>query len=182
MKRFLKSERGDTLIEVTMALAIIAMVLLSATLITTKAFRLGQTARERTILVEAAQVQVEALRSFRDNHTWTEFLGGGTISGVNYNGALNGSAGGPVACKASATCFHMASRTFSASAKEYVPTGGSSAGPVPTSYIEIAVTPSPGTPPASVDVVVSYGYQELGGNTQNVGHIKTTLTNIDFKP
>jgi prepilin-type N-terminal cleavage/methylation domain-containing protein len=182
MKKILTSQRGDTLIEVTMALAILAVVLLSATLITTRAFRLGQTARERTMVAEAAQVQAEALRSFRDNRTWTEFLNGGSIGGVSYNGVLNGDAAVPVGCKSTATCFHMAPKALGPGASEYVPTGGAVGGSVPTSYIEIAVTPNGFSPPTSVDVVVSYGFVELGGTTQNLGHIKTTLTNIGLKP
>lgn len=164
-----------------MALAILAVVLLSATLITTRAFRLGQTARERTVVVEAAQQQAEALRSFRDNHTWAEFLNGGSMSGVGYNGVLNGNGSSP-ACRITATCLRMAPRAFGPSASEFVPMGGSMAGPVPTSYIEIAVTPGVGSPPGSVDVIVSYGFQELGGTIQNTGHIKTTLTNIGLRP
>jgi len=163
-----------------MALAILAVVLLSSTLITTRAFRLGQTARERTILADAAQVQQEALRSFRDNHTWNEFLNGGMIGGVPYRGVLT--ANGPGGCVFAPICQHAASTVFGPGLQEYVPVAGSTTGPVPTSYIEIEVTPIPVANPTSVDVVLSYGFQPLGGGPQNVGHIKTTLTNIGLKP
>src|SRR6266702_3861781 len=107
----LKSQRGDTLIEVTFALAILGTVLLGSTAIAAAAFRTGQTARERTQVAEVAQQQMEALRSFRDNHTWAEFEGGsscgsaGGYCGVNqvlttncsYNPALR--------------CFHMVQTT-----------------------------------------------------------------------
>ncbi len=182
MKKILVSQRGDTLIEVTIALAILAVVLLSATVVTTRAFRLGQTARERTEISEAAQVQAEALRSFRDNHTWAEFLNGGSIAGVAYNGVLNGNAGGPVACKVVSPCMHMAPKTFSPTQSEYIPTGGAVVGVVSTSYIEITAVPTTPAPVKSVDVTISYGFTEIGGTVQTTGHIKTTLTDIGLKP
>jgi len=77
---------------------------------------------------------------------------------------------------------HAASTVFGPGLQEYVPVAGSTTGPVPTSYIEIEVTPIPVANPTSVDVVLSYGFQPLGGGPQNVGHIKTTLTNIGLKP
>src|SRR5258708_5637730 len=157
MKRWTESERGDTLIEVTMALAILAVVLMSATLITTRAFRLGQTARERTVVAHAAQAQAEALRRFRDNPTCAEVFNGGTIGGVSFNGVLNGSAAGPIACKTS-PCLHMETKVFGPGLTEYVPTGGAMNGSVPTSFIETAVTPNPGSPTTSVDVTLSYGF------------------------
>src|ERR1039458_6429789 len=77
LRRILGREHGDTLIEVTIALSILSFVLLGSTALAVTAFRMGQTARERTQVAEVAQEQMEALRSFRDNHTWAEFQGGG---------------------------------------------------------------------------------------------------------
>src|SRR4051812_29097292 len=71
-----RREAGDTLIEVTIALSILATVLISSTVIATKAFRTGQSARERTTLAMASQGQMEDLRAFRDNNTWDHFLAG----------------------------------------------------------------------------------------------------------
>lgn len=76
------SERGDTLVEVTFALAIMSSVIIGATYVATQAFRLGMTARERTQLVNIAIEQSEALRSFRDNNAWTTFLGYPGVTGV----------------------------------------------------------------------------------------------------
>src|SRR4051812_27354890 len=76
-------EAGDTLIEVTIALTILSVVLSSAVVIATRATRLGVTAQERTSISDEAQGQMEALRGFRDNHTWKEFLDG---SGSSYKG------------------------------------------------------------------------------------------------
>src|SRR5258706_11996440 len=72
----LARESGDTLIEVTFALAILGFVILSCSVLMTAAFRTGQTARERTQVAEVAQQQLEALHSFRDNHDWAQFKTG----------------------------------------------------------------------------------------------------------
>jgi prepilin-type N-terminal cleavage/methylation domain-containing protein len=176
--KLLTSQRGDTLIEVTMALAILSVVLLTSTIVTTRAFRLGQTARERTMIADDAQAQIEALRSFRDNHTWNEFLNGGTIGTSAFNGVLNAAAVGPRACSLSASCFYLALTTFGPGETEFVPSGGSTTGTVPTSYMEVTVTPNVPVAPTSVDIDLSYGFTELGDQTQAIGHIKTTLTDL----
>ena len=160
-----------------MALAILSIVLLSSTVVTTQAFRLGQTARERTVIADDAQSQVEALRSFRDNHTWDEFLNGGWIGAARFSGVINGA--GPGGCRFSSPCFFMKLRSFGPVIAEYLPAPGSTIGTVPTSYMEISVTP---ITPTKVDVILSYGFTELGGQTQATGHIKTTLTDIGLKP
>ncbi len=169
------NQRGDTLIEVTIALTILSMVLTGSTVVATRAFSQGQTAKERTVISTAAQAQMEALRAFRDNHSWDQFLHGST-AGTPYSGVL-GSFVGPT-CQATTPCLHMAVPGGGPGAM--LPAGGSMTGEVPTSWIEISVTPDASTPPQSVDVVVSYGFDNLGGGATNVGHIKTTLTNVAF--
>jgi prepilin-type N-terminal cleavage/methylation domain-containing protein len=173
------SQRGDTLIEVTIALAILAMVLAGSTAVAVKAFQVGQTGRERTAIVEAAQAQMEAVRSFRDGHTWDEFLNGSPTP-PSYNGVLSNLAGG-ITCnvKATLTCLHMVPIT-NASGTEYQPASGGMLGSVPTSFIEIAVVPELGSPTEIVDVTVSYGFISLGGSRTNTGHITTQLTNVQF--
>ena len=64
------NQRGDTLVEVTIALAILVMVLLSSFNLASYAFRLGEQAKERTQASQLAQEQAEALRNYRDNHPW----------------------------------------------------------------------------------------------------------------
>jgi Tfp pilus assembly protein PilV len=65
-----QNQRGDTLVEVTIALAILVMVLLSSFNLASYAFRLGEQAKERTQASQLAQEQAEALRNYRDNHPW----------------------------------------------------------------------------------------------------------------
>jgi prepilin-type N-terminal cleavage/methylation domain-containing protein len=66
-------QRGDTLIEVTIALAIIGMVITGAFVLSDKALQLGLTARERSQMVSTAQEQAEALISYRDSNNWPTF-------------------------------------------------------------------------------------------------------------
>lgn len=170
-----RRERGDTLVEVTLALAILSSVLLGSMAIATRAFSISRTAQERTHVANEAQAQMETLRAFRDNHTWDEFLNG---KSGQYYGILGASTTScvPAPELVDGKCFHMRAATVGAH-QEFVPSGGSTVGSVPTSFIEITVSPGVGTPPEQVDIDISYGFQTSGGVSSNVGHLKTRLTN-----
>ena len=71
-------QRGDTLIEIIMATAILTFVLISSYAVASRATRLGQEARERSVAANVAQEQIEALRNYRDNSTdWGNSTGPG---------------------------------------------------------------------------------------------------------
>jgi type II secretory pathway pseudopilin PulG len=74
-------QRGDTLVEVTIAIAIISSVIGSIIYISGAAFRLGETARQRTEAASLLQQEAELIRNERDNDIvtltssgWTTFL------------------------------------------------------------------------------------------------------------
>jgi hypothetical protein len=141
-----------------------------------KAFIVGATARERTVIVNDAQGHMEELRAFRDNRPWDKFLYG--VSGT-YAGVLNAGAGSPD-CVVRSPCFHMA-LPGGPSPTEHLPAGDHTGGSVPTSYIEIYAEPEPGPgTPQYVDFTLSYGFDGIGGSVKNVGHIQTRLTNLRF--
>lgn len=73
MIKFFRQQKGDTLIEVVIATVIIGVILFSAYSLSTKAFQLGQSSKERSQATQVLQEQAEALRSLRDSETWTEF-------------------------------------------------------------------------------------------------------------
>lgn len=73
MTKLLSRQKGDTLIEVVIATVIIGVILFSAYTLSTKAFQLGQSAKERSQATQVLQEQAEALRSLRDSGTWTNF-------------------------------------------------------------------------------------------------------------
>jgi Tfp pilus assembly protein PilV len=169
--------RGDTLIEVTLALAILGFVLLSATAIGATAFRTGQTARERTQVAGAAQEQLEALRSFRDNHSWAEFRTGksGAFQGIDQ--VLG------AACQWDATkhCFHMVLANTTAGTTEWVPQSGATTANVPTSVIEIS-TSTTAASQCGYDFLLHYQFQPLGGGTNATNQIATRLVNLKYDP
>lgn len=68
------NQRGDTLIEVVIATVIIGTILFSAYTLSTKAFQVGQSAKERTQAAELLQRQAEGIRALRDNSaSWDAF-------------------------------------------------------------------------------------------------------------
>jgi prepilin-type N-terminal cleavage/methylation domain-containing protein len=172
-------ERGDTLIEVTIALAILSFVLLGSTAIASTAFRTGQTARERTIVSEAAQGQMEALRTFRDNHTWAEFRYG---SGATFQG-IEDMATTPCQYNATRRCFHMVLGNAGLGTTDWVPATGSTSASVPTSVIEIS-TSTPGSQRGcGYDFELHYSFTPLGGSTNSArNQIVTRLANLKYDP
>ena len=123
--RTVRNDRGDTLVEVTIALAILASVLTAAYVVSNRAYILGQQSRERSELVNEAQQQAEALKVFRDTHRWFEFENGGTLSGIYYPGIKTRFSSGDCdpGTPGNQTCFHIERRTFGASS-QWVPIVG----------------------------------------------------------
>jgi len=68
------TNRGDTLIEVALALAILSVVLAAAYAVTGKAAQLGQSAKERSEAVALAQQQAEIIEAYalRDWDSFSE--------------------------------------------------------------------------------------------------------------
>jgi len=165
-------EDGDTLIEVTFALAILGFVILSCTALMTSAFKTGQTARERTAVSEVAQEQLEALRSFRDNHSWNEFQNG---NGVTYSGI-----------SAIVSGFHMELKNTGLG-NEWVPivgplvSGGASPLQVPTASMVISTTGG-ATSACGYNFLLNYNFAPIGSADPNGAHgqIKSELVNLKY--
>lgn len=66
------NERGETLVEVVMALGVLSLVLVSSYALATGTFRLGRGAGQRTQAVNYLQQQAEALRSYRNSTNWDD--------------------------------------------------------------------------------------------------------------
>lgn len=173
------NSRGDTLVEVTFALAILGAVLIGATAVATTAFRTGQTAKERTQVAIAAQGQMEALRSFRDNHTWSEFRAGSSPSYLGVDTAIGG------VCS-TGPCFHMELTTLPGTT-EWVPKPGPAVAPgpaaanVPGSSMEIYKAALGSDARCAYDFVLKYQFSQLGGGTAS-NRIATKLVNLRFDP
>lgn len=69
----LRSQTGDTLVEVALAMAILGAVIAAAYGISNRAVRLGQEAKHRNEAAQLQQYQAEAIRNYRDNYGWTNF-------------------------------------------------------------------------------------------------------------
>jgi len=85
-KRPKTSQRGETLVEVIMALGILSFLIISSYALATSTFRMGRSAGQRTQAVAYLQEQAEALRWYRDNISWSTATPSFTSS-TNYNGA-----------------------------------------------------------------------------------------------
>lgn len=84
--RFLKRRSGDTLVEVTIALAILSLLLALGTVGAIGAYRSAVQARERSVAYNLAQRQADALRAYVQSMTWTAFLG---LTATNPNPAYS---------------------------------------------------------------------------------------------
>lgn len=93
----LMNERGDTLIEVIMAMAILTGVLLATYSVSIRAFHAGTTARERQQVSALMEEQAEALRQYRDNSDWPTFEAA-VVDRSSFH--MESTAGGPWAVQA----------------------------------------------------------------------------------
>lgn len=169
--------RGDTLVEVTIALAILALVLTGAFVTANRAFNVGQSAKERSQVVGDAQRQAEALQSFRDSHTWSEFKTGNSSSGlpgINVRSATGGCV---------QPCFHMRTQVVNGF-NQWVPVAGPGPEPGQTSipgqeYVRIIVESIDASVPESYHFRIDYGVPQRGGGADLASTIRLQLTDLD---
>jgi type II secretory pathway pseudopilin PulG len=156
-----RNQHGDTLVEVTIALSILAAVLTSGFLTANRAYMIGQNARERTEIINLAQAQAEQLKNFRDTHTWNEFLGGITTTSSCPTGV--------------SSCFHMA---LDSATGKWVPAGGST--PAISSNGSITITnPVIGPLGKFADFEIVYVLNPRGGGVPETNRIPVELANLD---
>ncbi len=87
-----RNQRGDTLVEVILALAMLSFIVVSSLTLSLRAYRQGQEAKERTVISNLMQEQAEGLRSLRDRETWRNpgFASNGPPTGVGTHVATGG--------------------------------------------------------------------------------------------
>lgn len=156
-------QRGDTLVEVTIALAIMAAVLTSAFLLAEKSIQIGRIAKERTLMVAAAQQQAEALTAYRDRFGWASFV-------ANVRGSLT------TICSSSRRCFTIAPANSTVSA---LSAGEGSVGTVPTSKLYITTDINSPTAPNPVTFTISYSAEPPGGGALMSSEVILQLGNTD---
>jgi prepilin-type N-terminal cleavage/methylation domain-containing protein len=86
----LKNRRGDTLIEVIFALAILATILTVVTSGAITAWRTSRAAGERAQAAAIATEQVEALRSYKQASEWVDFRDTVPAPGTFYHMEISG--------------------------------------------------------------------------------------------
>lgn len=74
MKRTVGYESGQTLLELVVALGVVAVVLMGLVSAVTSSLRYGQASRFRSRSVKYAQEGIELARKLRDASTWDVFL------------------------------------------------------------------------------------------------------------
>jgi type II secretory pathway pseudopilin PulG len=79
MKRERRYEQGQTLLEIVVAVGVIALVLTALVTAVTASLRFSQSGRFRSQAVKYAQEGIELTRKLRDTRPWTEFT---TYSGA----------------------------------------------------------------------------------------------------
>ena len=176
--RFKLSERGDTLVEVTIALAILSLILSGAFVTANRAFGIGQNAKERTQMVSDAQAQAEALSSFRDSYAWNEFINGNvatTLPGIRVRTA---SADCDLAVAGVQRCFHMEMRTIGGK-RQWVPVTGAMTDSQLGGQGKVYITSDNIDPSETYDFTIVYRVPARGGGPDLVSSIKTRLTNLD---
>ena len=173
MKLF--GQRGDTLIEVSIALAIISMVLTGAYVVSETAFKAGQRAKQRSQAVNAAQEQAEALKSFRDSHTWQEFVRGdsaGTFGGVIVRQSIDCNPDPLIVDH----CFHM-KKMLVGGVRQWVPVPGGAPSLAGTSVAIRSATNDAPSPPTYL-FSVGYGGVSLGGSRNDASTNHNTKANL----
>ena len=170
-------ERGDTLIEVVMALTILSAVLTSGYVMANRAYISGQTAKERSELVSQAQQQAEALKIFRDETNWHDFELGNTVKnfdGVNIrlaSGDCNGIAPGYQ------HCFHMELKPLSDGTVHWVPLPNGT--DVTGTLGRTAIVVNGLFGPEATKFVVRYGIDPIGDPTPRYsGQLRVNLQNL----
>jgi Tfp pilus assembly protein PilV len=71
---FNKDQKGISIIELLIAIAVIVMVIVSVTLLTTKSVQLAQFSQDRQKATTLANEAIETVRFNRDTQTWNNFI------------------------------------------------------------------------------------------------------------
>jgi prepilin-type N-terminal cleavage/methylation domain-containing protein len=161
-------ERGDTLVEVLMAVVIISVVIVGAMTIMSRGLAVAQIALEHSQARLAVNGQLEMLRFARDSYVkdrtnvnalqWQAIVAGSNGTNVNYDGSCNVSGG--------KQGFYMTKNATQVTRNGYTP-ATPPAVPTPGQGLWVEAVTSPGgVTPAFVDVVIRACWQASGSGGQ----------------
>lgn len=160
-----RRQSGDTIIEVTMALSILAVVLTSAFVAANRAYIIGQNARERTEMINLAQAQAEQLKSFRDTNDWAAFTAKTSGPGATSTDCPTGVY----------SCFQMVAVSGGGGTTKWEPSPGKMA--ALSSNGSIAITGTAG--PTSADFKIVYSLNLRGSSVPATNRIPIKLANLE---
>lgn len=168
MARKMAQMRGDTLVEVLMAIVIISVVIVGAVTMMTRGLAAAQIALEHSQVRLSVNSQLDMVRYARDRYiaaptsanatTWRQIITNSDQSAVDYSNAC--------AVSGSKTGFYMTAPASSVIRNTYTPAQPASiALPGQGMWIEAVTSPS-NIDPAYVDIVVRACWQGTGGAGQ----------------
>lgn len=160
-----KHERGDTLVEVLMAIVILSVVIVGAMTMMSRGLAAAQIAVEHSQVRMSVNGQVEMLRYARDSYLnnptdpsslqWAAIITGSNTTATNYNDTCTVTGG--------KSAFYMTKNASQVTRTNYTPaTPATVATPGTGLWIEAILSPA-GIRPAFVDFVVRACWQGSGG-------------------
>jgi prepilin-type N-terminal cleavage/methylation domain-containing protein len=163
-----RKERGDTLVEVLMAIVIISVVIVGAMTVMSRGLAVAQIALEHSQTRLVINSQLEMVRFARDAYVkdrtsatalqWQAIVTGSNSTAVNYDGSCNVS-GGKQGFYMTKNATQVTRNTYTPSTPAVLPSPGQGV------WIEAVLSPG-GTTPAFVDFVVRACWQASGSNGQ----------------
>lgn len=162
-----KMQRGDTLVEVLMAIVIMSMVIVGALTIMSRGLAAAQIAVEHSEVRLSINSQIEALRFARDSYIknpadpsgaqWKAVITASNTTPITYDSSCNTTSG--------KQAFYMTKNSTQVTRNNYTPaTPATVATPGTGLWIESVLSPS-GTTPAYVDFVIRACWPALGTST-----------------
>lgn len=161
-------ERGDTLVEVLMAIVIISVVIVGAMTMMSRGLAVAQIALEHSQTRLLINSQMEMLRFARDTYVkdktnanalqWQAVVTASNANAVNYDGSCNVSGG--------KTGFYMTKNATQVTRNTYTPsTPAALPSPGQGLWVETVLSPG-GVQPAYVDFIVRACWQGSGSTGQ----------------
>lgn len=168
-------QRGDTLIEVLMAVAVLSLVIVGSITLMTRGLEAAQSALEHSEARASVNSQLEMLRYLRDQYstnkasadaaTWLAIVGGSNVNPTDYASGCN------VTPAKSGTAFYLDKSTGPVQDVPFDATKQPTTFATPGKGMWIEATPSNAISPAYIDFVVRACWQALGG-----GAMQQTVT------
>ena len=167
-----RNQRGDTLVEVLMAIVVLSMVIVGAVTVMTRGLKASQLAVEHTQVRMQINSQMEMLRYLRDSYaTDPTSAGGQRWSGLFTGSPLYASATASTysdtVCGVSPgkTGFYLTQSAGNVTVTQFNPVTQPATSAIPGQGLWIEMTRSTGISPAYVDIMIKACWSGIGDST-----------------